>query len=49
MAKMKPSEISTVMKPTAAPLPKLYMLKLSFQIWKESSVVAVPGPPPVMA
>ena len=49
MARMSVPEISTTMNATAEPAPKSYMEKLSRQIWKESSVVAVPGPPPVMA
>ena len=49
MATISSAEISTTMKATAEPAPKSYIEKLSFQIWKESSVVAVPGPPPVIA
>ena len=49
IATISTAEMATTMKATAEPAPKSYIEKLSFQIWKERSVVAVPGPPPVMA
>ena len=49
MARISSAEIATTMKATADPAPKSYIEKLSFQMWKERSVVAVPGPPPVIA
>ena len=49
IATISTAEMATTMKATAEPAPKSYIEKLSLQIWKDSSVVAVPGPPPVMA
>jgi len=49
MPAISTAEMATTMKATADPAPKSYMEKLSRQIWKDSNVVAVPGPPPVMA
>ena len=49
MATISPAEMSTTIKATAEPAPKSYIEKLSRQIWKDSNVVAGPGPPPVIA
>ena len=49
IAAMNASDSSTRRKAIAEPVPKFIIEKLSCQIRKESSVVAVPGPPAVMA
>ena len=49
IAAMNASDTSTRMKAIAEPVPKFIIEKLSCQIRKESSVVAVPGPPAVIA